>query len=356
MSSSDDFDGQSIPPTKKTKFQGAAEYKTKFRKEFVQKYPFIAPVSDVHHYRCNVCAKTLSCGHQGERDIKRHIDGDMHKKADKVATSQQSIFKLFEQKSTLNEKVIRAEVKTAYMLAHHNIPLATADHLSPLFEEIFPDRDIAKAYSSARTKTTCMLNLAVAQFFQSALVEMMKAQLYALATDGSNDTGLEKMNPLTVRIYNVNNKRVETQLLDMCISRGASSATAAAIFDKIDEKITGFEIPWSNCVAFGVDNTSVNLGNRNSIKTRALQKNGSCYFMGCPCHLDTSGNLLSIAYMDRDNQKDDSSLFVGLMTRGKLAKLLDDGDIDGTSQQRFFGSAREVLHEGYFRSFGELLA
>ncbi|KAL5008885.1 hypothetical protein ScPMuIL_014466 [Solemya velum] len=221
MSSDDDSDVQSTPPTKKTKFQAAAKYKTKFRKEFAQKYPFIAPVSDVHNYRCNVCVKTPSCGHQGESDntdIKRHIDGDMHKKANKVVTSQQSLFKLFEQKSTLNEKVIRAEVKTAYTLAHHNIPLVTEDHLSPLFGEIFPDSDIAKAYSLARTKTTCMLNLAVVPFFQSALVEMMKTQPYALATDGSNGTGLEKMNPLTVRIYNVINNRVETQLLDTCIS------------------------------------------------------------------------------------------------------------------------------------------
>lgn len=113
----------------------------------------------------------------------------------------------------------------------------------------------------------------------------MKVQPFSLATDGSNDTGLEKMNPLTIQIYNVNNNRVETQLLDMCVSKGVSSATAAAIFDKIDEKITGFEITWTNCIAFGVDNTSVNLGNTNSIKTRAHKKNEKCYFMGCPCHL-----------------------------------------------------------------------
>lgn len=113
----------------------------------------------------------------------------------------------------------------------------------------------------------------------------MKSQPYSLATDGSNDTGLEKMNPLTVRIFNVENNSVETQLLDMCVSKGTSAATAAAIFDQIDQKITSLDIPWTNCVAFGVDNTSVNLGKRNSIKTRVVEKNASCYFMGCPCHL-----------------------------------------------------------------------
>ena len=39
------------------------------------------------------------------------------------------------------------------------------------------------------------------------------------------------------------------------------------------------------CVAFSVYNTSVNLGRRNSIKTRVLQENPSTYFVGYPCHM-----------------------------------------------------------------------
>ena len=44
-------------------------------------------------------------------------------------------------------------------------------------------------------------------------------------------------------------------------------------------------IPWTNCVGTAVDNTSVNLGRRNSIMTRVLQQNPNVYFMGCPCHI-----------------------------------------------------------------------
>ena len=44
-------------------------------------------------------------------------------------------------------------------------------------------------------------------------------------------------------------------------------------------------ISWSNCVGTSVDNTSVNLGKNNSIKTRVLAKNSAIYFMGCPCHV-----------------------------------------------------------------------
>ncbi len=168
------------------------------------------------------------------------------------------------------------------VLAHHDIPIAVTDHLSPLFRDIFPDSEIAKMYSCARTKTTCIVNGALAKHFLRSLVEHMKAEPFSLATDGSNDSGLQKMNPLTVRIYDVNRGRVATQLLDMCLT---SSSTAESIYMKISDTLQRFAINWDYCVGFGVDNSSVNLGRSNSIRTRVLQQNPSIYFVGCPCHM-----------------------------------------------------------------------
>lgn len=92
----------------------------------------------------------------------------------------------------------------------------------------------------------------------------MKKYPYALGTDGSNDNGLEKINPLTVRIFDVNTGKVKTSLLDMCMT---PSGTALDIFNAIDRCMTLFDVPWSNCVAVGVENTNVNMGNQHSIKT-----------------------------------------------------------------------------------------
>ena len=117
---------------------------------------------------------------------------------------------------------------------------------------------------------------------QKSLVDHMKNEPFSLATDGSNDSGLQKMNPLTVRIYDADRGRVMTQLLDMCLTTGS---TAEAIYTKINEALMKFGVDWNKCVAFGVDNTSVNIGKRNSIKTRVQQQNPEIYFMGCPCHM-----------------------------------------------------------------------
>ena len=69
----------------------------------------------------------------------------------------------------VSQQIERAEVKMSLLLAQHNVPLALADHLSPLIRDIF-DGEVAKGYACAKTKTTCILNRAVAPQFREELV------------------------------------------------------------------------------------------------------------------------------------------------------------------------------------------
>ena len=77
---------------------------------------------------------------------------------------------------------------------------------------------LQKGFSAARTKTTCIVNMALRPHLESILVAQMKSQPFALAIDGSNDNGLQKMNPLTVRIFDHENGVVHTKFLDMCLT------------------------------------------------------------------------------------------------------------------------------------------
>ena len=142
------------------------------------------------------------------------------------------------------------------------------DHLSPLLREVFPDSKIAKGFSSARTKTTCIINKALRPFLESVLIAQMKSQPFALAVDGSNDTGLQKMNPLTVRIFDYDDGVVSTKFLDMCLTSGMNAGTAEGIFNAVDTALHSRDIEWNHCIGLGMDNTSVNMGKHNSIKSR----------------------------------------------------------------------------------------
>ena len=173
----------------------------------------------------------------------------------------------------------------AVLTASCNVPLAFHDHLSPTVRSIFPDSKIAAKYHSASTKATCILNEAVAPMLIDSLLESMKVHPFSISVDGSNDTGLEKMNPITVRIYDVNSNMVVTRFLNMCTS---ASASAEGIYNVMDRKLVDLlkcPNPWSLCTSVGVDNTSVNIGVRDSLKTRVLSCNPAIYFNGCPCHI-----------------------------------------------------------------------
>ena len=61
---------------------------------------------------------------------------------------------------------------------------------------------------------------------------------------------------------------------------GEDAATAESIFSKMDEALQDHGVPWKNCVCVGVDNTSVNLGERNLIMTRVVQKHPAVFFHG----------------------------------------------------------------------------
>ena len=68
-----------------------------------------------------------------------------------------------------------------------------------------------------------------------SLIDKMKSSVFSLSTDGSNDQNLEKMYPVTVRIFDINHHKAVTKFLDMCLSK---SSTSAGIFCSIDSAMT----------------------------------------------------------------------------------------------------------------------
>lgn len=135
------------PPAKTRKYEGAFKYR-----DWRKKWPCIQADSSPYKFKCTICQCAISCQHQGEKDVRRHMEGKKHSDNVRVLENQQSMSAFFRPTShPIHDKVTKAEVKLTTVLAHHNIPIALTDHLSPLFKNIFPDSEIAKAYSCAHT-------------------------------------------------------------------------------------------------------------------------------------------------------------------------------------------------------------
>ena len=117
----------------------------------------------------------MSCVHQGQADVARHVASQSHENKVKAVRSSGTLDHFTVKKtgnmSSVETKARRAEVKVATALASHNVPLAFADHLSPMLRDLFPDSEIAKRYHSAKTKTMCIITGALRKLYQEDLIE-----------------------------------------------------------------------------------------------------------------------------------------------------------------------------------------
>ena len=76
-----------------------------------------------------------------------------------------------------------------------------------------------------------------------------------------------------------------TKFFYMNLIDGTDASTAEAMFQSVDNQLNNHDISRDYSLAIGLDNTNVNIGDHNSIKSRAKEKNGSIVTAGCPCHI-----------------------------------------------------------------------
>ena len=67
------------------------------------------------------------------------------------------------------------------------------------------------------------------------------------------------------------------------------ASTAAEMFSSVDTIFVKHGISWDFVTALGVDNTKANIRERNSLKSRALEKNHNIFITGCLCHILYNG-------------------------------------------------------------------
>ena len=166
----------------------------------------------------------------------------------------------------------------------HNLSIPVADHHGQLFKIIFPDSQIATSYACSKTKTFCIINKAFQPYYHKQTIDYCKNHPFTVGHDGSNDTHVQKMNPIAVRIFDINrSKTISEHFYSMSLTDSENSGKAHKIFEKIDSIFQSDGIPWQNCASSSVDITNVMVGKRNSVGSKFLEKN-PVFIGGCPCH------------------------------------------------------------------------
>ena len=214
----------------------------------------------------------MPCGHQGLHDVKGHCKTSTHT-TNLASWKKQSKLNYPTSDENHKTKVLNAKVMVTNFLVQHNLPLATADHHGPLFKSIFTDSKIASSYLCAETKTFTIVNETFAPHCLDYIVKHCKTHPYSVDHDGSNNTGIQKMDPVSIRVFDVKwSKTARDQFFNMCLTEGVDSAKSYKIFEAIEASFGKEDMPWSNCVALSVDNTNAMVGRNNSVASRFLKK------------------------------------------------------------------------------------
>ena len=94
------------------------------------------------------------------------------------------------QPMTTDNKAAAAEGTWAYHTVKHNQSFNSNDCTSQLFKEIFPDSNVAKKFTSARTKITSINTGVLAPFAQQKVLSGLGTQPFSISVDASNHNAL----------------------------------------------------------------------------------------------------------------------------------------------------------------------
>ena len=263
------------------------------RKKIAQKYrpgwslewPFIKPSKKGCYYcYCRLCEKDLSIQGGGGNDIKQHITRASHKRCEEIRKLAPNLveFTKKDHSSSLQNKVMKAELLFTDFLIEHNVPIAASDHSNELFRKMFPDSEISKKYACKRTKTTSLVKF-LGETEQNDIVKKLKKTVFCIATDGSNDMNASKLYPILVCYYDNQSHKIVT--VHLGLRECMVSSTGKNIFLEIDAELKSHGLSWDQILAFSTDNAAVMVGHRSGVAAFIKEQNPNCYIAGCCCHL-----------------------------------------------------------------------
>ena len=110
----------------------------------------------------------------------------------------------FFQKSSEKEdfSTTRTEVLWTLFTIEHDLSLNASDHFTKLLPKLCPDSKIARGFRCGRTKTTAILNEALAPDCTQNVVDVLNAQPYSIMVDEATDLGDVKTLLILAPAYN----------------------------------------------------------------------------------------------------------------------------------------------------------
>lgn len=153
----------------------------------------------------------------GLEDVKHHYRNSHHKIMEyfqgtfKITSKVDSFFTSTLNSSDVNNSANRAKITQTNFLVQYNLSFLTTNYLALMYSKMLPESKRAWKFKSARTKAAAVLKNEICPVLQENLFTYIQNRVFVICNDGSSDTGIKNMNPVSAAICNVNNSwKVQT--------------------------------------------------------------------------------------------------------------------------------------------------
>ena len=265
--------------------------KSEFTEEIQKKYPCFRKGRNDFEAECIVCGygTFISVANKGGLSLDMHVQSTKHKKAIRGETSSAKVTDYFCKPGTQTEdNVAAAEATMAFHTVKHHQSYKSNDCTSPLMRKLFPDSNISKKYSCARTKVEAIVNNVLSPMsVKYVLNDIQEHDIMYLgvATDSSNHQST-KLFPIVVQYFDWKHGGLQSKLLEV---KSTTNETSLTIANKVKETLTKMGL-FEKCVSFTGDNCNTNFGGLrrpkgNNVFSRLKNDLPTLVGVGCPAHI-----------------------------------------------------------------------
>ena len=217
---------------------------------------------------CKVCNADIYVANTGKQSLKNHSLSKKHVGAIKNYTPQKSINSFVKQASSLEDKVLEAELRWSTFMAEHDLSSNLCEEVASLFRSMFPDSAIAGGFQCGRTKNTYLTTEGLSRSIHAELVNELQTTKFSVLIDESNKKHGTKYLHILVRYYHARERRVVTQFYKAVV---VNTGTAESIVSALNASFEEDSIPWMNVLHIMSDSPNVMRGKKSGVI--ALVKN-----------------------------------------------------------------------------------
>lgn len=256
------------------------------------KYPFYRGGRNMCEAECMTCGggTFISVANKGALDLVAHISTPKHVKSVRGETSSTRVTDFFVKPgSKTDELVSAAEGTLAFHAVKHHHSYKSMDCTCGVLTAIFPDSELARKVSCARTKTEAIVNSVLAPHSVDVVEKALSHIRYCgVSTDGSNH-GSVKLFPILLQYFDWKNGGLQSKLVDV---HSTPNETADIISGCVKDSLDKHHL-FQKCIAFAGDNCNTNFGGlrrgakgRNVFgKLKKMKSGGTLVGIGCPAHV-----------------------------------------------------------------------